>query len=48
MTVKSPAGALLTERFDRALAYASALHRQQVRKGSNVPTSRIFSPSPRW
>lgn len=27
----------LTERFDRALAYASALHRRQVRKGSDVP-----------
>jgi len=28
---------VLTERFDRALAYASALHRRQVRKGSQVP-----------
>jgi len=28
---------LLTERFDRALAYASALHRRQTRKGSDVP-----------
>jgi len=28
---------MLTERFDTALAYASATHRTQVRKGSNVP-----------
>lgn len=28
---------MLTERFDRALAYASSLHRTQVRKGSQVP-----------
>lgn len=27
----------LTETFDRALAYASALHRRQVRKGGDVP-----------
>lgn len=27
----------LTERFDRALAYASEAHRDQVRKGSEVP-----------
>lgn len=27
----------LTERFDGALAYASALHRAQIRKGSNIP-----------
>lgn len=26
-----------TDRFDRALAYASAAHRQQTRKGSNIP-----------
>jgi GTP pyrophosphokinase len=28
---------LLSERFDQALAWASALHRQQRRKGGNVP-----------
>jgi len=28
---------LLTERFDDALGYASALHRTQLRKGSNIP-----------
>ena len=28
---------MLTERFDRALAYAAELHRQQLRKGSAVP-----------
>lgn len=28
---------MLTERFDEALAYASAAHRTQVRKGSNIP-----------
>ena len=28
---------MLTERFDDALAFASALHRAQVRKGSNIP-----------
>lgn len=28
---------LLTERFDGALAYASAAHRDQVRKGSRIP-----------
>jgi (p)ppGpp synthase/HD superfamily hydrolase len=28
---------LLTARFDDALAYASALHRQQLRKGTAVP-----------
>jgi len=27
----------LSERFDRALAYASALHRTQMRKGSQIP-----------
>jgi (p)ppGpp synthase/HD superfamily hydrolase len=27
----------LTERFDRALAYAAQLHREDVRKGSDVP-----------
>uniref|UniRef100_A0A5Q5CC23 Metal dependent phosphohydrolase n=1 Tax=Mycobacterium sp. (strain JLS) TaxID=164757 RepID=A0A5Q5CC23_MYCSJ len=27
----------LTERFDEALAYASALHRSQTRKGSDIP-----------
>lgn len=29
--------ALLTERFDQALAYASRIHRLQVRKGSEIP-----------
>ncbi len=28
---------MLTPRFDKALAFASDLHRQQVRKGSNAP-----------
>lgn len=28
---------LLSARFDAALAYASAAHRRQIRKGSNVP-----------
>jgi (p)ppGpp synthase/HD superfamily hydrolase len=28
---------MLTQRFDQALAFASNLHRQQIRKGSNVP-----------
>lgn len=28
---------ILTERFDNALAYASALHRTQVRKGTQIP-----------
>ncbi|WP_291207170.1 HD domain-containing protein [Hyphomonas sp.] len=28
---------MLTERFDEALAFASALHRTQLRKGSNIP-----------
>ncbi len=28
---------MYTERFDRALSWASALHRQQVRKGSGTP-----------
>jgi GTP pyrophosphokinase len=28
---------VLTERFDEALAFASALHRDQTRKGSRVP-----------
>ena len=28
---------ILTERFDAALAYASAAHREQVRKGSQIP-----------
>jgi GTP pyrophosphokinase len=27
----------MTERFERALAYAAALHREQKRKGSDVP-----------
>jgi (p)ppGpp synthase/HD superfamily hydrolase len=27
----------LSDRFDRALAYAAALHREQARKGTNVP-----------
>ena len=30
-------GVTLTERFDRALVYATALHAQQIRKGSGVP-----------
>ncbi|MBX9745671.1 MAG: HD domain-containing protein [Hyphomonadaceae bacterium] len=29
--------AVLTEKFDRALAYASALHRTQVKKGTTIP-----------
>lgn len=29
--------AILTDRFDDALAYASRLHRRQVRKGSGIP-----------
>jgi GTP pyrophosphokinase len=29
--------AVLTERFDRALAYAARLHRDDVRKGSGIP-----------
>jgi (p)ppGpp synthase/HD superfamily hydrolase len=28
---------LLTERFERALIYATQLHSTQIRKGSNVP-----------
>jgi len=28
---------VLTQRFDDALAYASSVHRTQVRKGSNIP-----------
>jgi (p)ppGpp synthase/HD superfamily hydrolase len=32
-----PVGALLTERFDEALVFASRLHAAQVRKGTNVP-----------
>lgn len=28
---------MLTQRFDQALAFASDLHRAQVRKGSNIP-----------
>ncbi|WP_234036112.1 HD domain-containing protein [Porphyrobacter sp. YT40] len=28
---------ILTDRFDDALAYASRLHRTQIRKGSGVP-----------
>ena len=28
---------MLTERFDDALAYASRIHRQQIRKGSGIP-----------
>ena len=28
---------MLTNRFDNALAYASEAHREQVRKGSNIP-----------
>ena len=28
---------MLTPRFDTALAYASDVHRQQIRKGSEVP-----------
>lgn len=28
---------ILTDRFDEALAYASRIHRPQVRKGSNIP-----------
>ena len=28
---------MLTERFDRALAYASRLHRSQMRKGTGIP-----------
>ncbi|MFP4693364.1 MAG: hypothetical protein ACLFM2_05825 [Halothece sp.] len=27
----------LSSRFDRALTFASDLHRDQVRKGSNIP-----------
>lgn len=33
----SGAGPFLTERFDRALGYASRLHREQTRKGTPVP-----------
>lgn len=28
---------VLTERFDQALAYASAIHREQKRKGTDIP-----------
>lgn len=28
---------LLTERFDDALAYASRIHRHQIRKGADIP-----------
>ncbi|MCB1376790.1 MAG: HD domain-containing protein [Alphaproteobacteria bacterium] len=28
---------MLTERFDGALAFASALHRAQMRKGTKIP-----------
>jgi (p)ppGpp synthase/HD superfamily hydrolase len=28
---------MLTDRFDEALAYASRIHREQIRKGSNIP-----------
>lgn len=28
---------ILTDRFDDALAYASRIHRHQIRKGSNIP-----------
>ena len=32
-----PSSTMLTDRFDEALAYASRLHRAQVRKGSGIP-----------
>lgn len=32
-----PATTFLTDRFDEALAYASHLHRAQIRKGSGIP-----------
>jgi (p)ppGpp synthase/HD superfamily hydrolase len=33
----TPAAPFLTARFDTALAYASSLHREQIRKGSGIP-----------
>jgi len=36
----------LTERFDNALLFASSLHREQTRKGSNIPyISQLMSVS---
>ena len=37
ITLADIGDALLTDRFDTALAYASRIHRSQVRKGSAVP-----------
>ena len=35
---------MLSERFDGALAYASGLHRQQMRKGTDIPNvSHLFA-----
>jgi (p)ppGpp synthase/HD superfamily hydrolase len=37
---------MLTDRYDRALGYAAALHREQVRKGTGVPyLSHLLSVS---